>query len=396
MSTSADVAAAPGRAGRPPAITALTGLRFAAAAIVMVEHFPRLFPGLDPLAASQGGAGVGLFFVLSGFVLVYNYGARFATGAAGYGRFLRARLARVYPFHVICLVLVTVVFALQRNPAVTHPGGSSVVGWLANLVLVHAWVPSLSFHSWNGPSWSISDELFFYAVFPVLCWRVLGRVRRAALPWIAAGLYVVDAVLFFGVSLLVARHEVAAGNAAGAPFLLSRVAYLPWLRVWEFGLGCVLGTMLAGPSGAGTSPTGPFGSRTVREVATVVVALAAVGIQFVPDCLQRRCGPSVGTAAALLDVKLYVIYVPLAAVLVAALAWGPTWLSGVLSRPWPVRLGEASYAFYLLQWTTRAVLDHAAPVGAVLTWAAVLATWVAALLAHRFVEAPLRRLVQPR
>ena len=68
-----------GRPHRRP-IDALTGLRFFAALIVAVSHFPQIIPidGLHVALERQGAAGVTIFFVLSGFVLTYNYADTFA------------------------------------------------------------------------------------------------------------------------------------------------------------------------------------------------------------------------------------------------------------------------------------------------------------------------------
>src|SRR5262245_1529969 len=64
-------------APRRPALPALTSVRFLAALHVVVYHFFLVFPSRLPwLVAGVIGAGytgVSFFFVLSGFVLAYNY-----------------------------------------------------------------------------------------------------------------------------------------------------------------------------------------------------------------------------------------------------------------------------------------------------------------------------------
>lgn len=371
---------------RPPSIEALTGLRFVAAAVVMIEHFPQLVPGLSSGAAEQGGAGVGLFFVLSGFVLTYNYADRMLAGTVDDRRFVHARLVRIVPLHVLALVLLTVVFVVIGNPVVTSPSLRTVGAWLANLLLVHAWVPALLLHSWNGPSWSISAELAFYLAFPLFVRRVLRGLGRTAVAVLLAACIAVSIVGFLAVSLVVARREVGNGNATGAPFLLSRLAYLPWLRIWEFFAGCALARLYATRRDGGL-----LGTAGRRHVALAVVAVLVVAIQVGPDCLATSCGPAAGSARALVVPTLYPVYVPLAVLVIAALAWGPTVVGGVLSRPTVLLLGEASYAFYLLQWSTRAVLDDAGVFGGAATWVAVVLTWMVSVAVHRRVEAPLRR-----
>lgn len=59
---------------RSGTIPALTGLRFAAALMVFFSHYN--IPGLDGWALrvqGSGYSGVTFFFVLSGFIITYNY-----------------------------------------------------------------------------------------------------------------------------------------------------------------------------------------------------------------------------------------------------------------------------------------------------------------------------------
>src|SRR5580704_2443077 len=100
-------------AGRRPDVPALTGLRFLAAFSVLLAH------GLAATAANntlpQGvvywlmqasGFGMTLFFVLSGFVIHYNY-ARLVTdgGVRGIAAFLWARFARLYPLFLLMMLV---------------------------------------------------------------------------------------------------------------------------------------------------------------------------------------------------------------------------------------------------------------------------------------------------
>src|SRR5579884_322931 len=92
---------------RRPEIPALTGVRAVAAVLVVLYHYSihpvastfvpdRLRFALAP--AGLGFLGVDLFFILSGFILAYNYWHRIRTGGPrGYVRFLVLRLARIYP-----------------------------------------------------------------------------------------------------------------------------------------------------------------------------------------------------------------------------------------------------------------------------------------------------------
>ena len=67
-------------------LPALTGIRFYAALLVYLSHVP-IIPGGESLVGQRllfnaGVVGVSFFFVLSGFILTYNYADVFRTGIA--------------------------------------------------------------------------------------------------------------------------------------------------------------------------------------------------------------------------------------------------------------------------------------------------------------------------
>ena len=90
---------------RPEFLPALTGVRAFAALWVVALHLTAiesvLFHGTSADAlmflGHPGFLGVDVFFVLSGFIISYNYARTFDQPAerADYGRFLWARLSRI-------------------------------------------------------------------------------------------------------------------------------------------------------------------------------------------------------------------------------------------------------------------------------------------------------------
>jgi peptidoglycan/LPS O-acetylase OafA/YrhL len=88
----------------PRHLDALTGIRGIAAWGVVLYHIRLSLTGLLPAPViavfAKGYLAVDLFFILSGFVIWYNYAARIADGGAGAARlFLWRRFARVWPLH---------------------------------------------------------------------------------------------------------------------------------------------------------------------------------------------------------------------------------------------------------------------------------------------------------
>ncbi|MGC2856619.1 acyltransferase family protein [Novispirillum sp. DQ9] len=190
-------------------IKPLTSLRFFAAMMVVVLHvkdeFGSAFNLNDiSLMFDAGGIGVDFFFLLSAFILSHVHRADFLDSPwPQYKRFLLLRLARIYPLHLVILLLWLVAFSLVPLIAgglVTPQDGMaekhSAESFFTNLLLIHAW----GFHdieTWNHPSWSISSEWFAYLLFPVMIalwyrianWRL--RVLAAVLAYAgSAALYV--------------------------------------------------------------------------------------------------------------------------------------------------------------------------------------------------------------
>jgi peptidoglycan/LPS O-acetylase OafA/YrhL len=196
-----------GKAGH---IGGLTGLRGIAAWWVVLFHFreflPQTLPAWIGQTCAQGYLAVDLFFILSGFIIGYNYLTDFGILTyRQYFHFLGVRLARIYPLHIVMLAL----FLL--NPLAILIGASrgidsvryDPVYFVLSIFLVQNWGFTHSL-SWNIPAWSISTEWFAYLCFPFIAWvvdriprgfgpAVLGSVLPLAI--LAAGLWLTDETL---------------------------------------------------------------------------------------------------------------------------------------------------------------------------------------------------------
>ncbi|RZL68534.1 MAG: acyltransferase [Variovorax sp.] len=169
-------------------LKALTSLRFVAALMIMAHHAPHLFrwEWIKGAPASLVH-GVSFFFVLSGFILTHVYSSK---PLPRYSSFVRARFARLWPVHIVATIFLALTVA---DGSITFDGPGLFDKWVVlgfNLALVHAIFPFLAYtFSWNSVSWSISTEMFFYLVFPLLIvniertwhWKLLGAGCLAAL-----------------------------------------------------------------------------------------------------------------------------------------------------------------------------------------------------------------------
>ncbi len=179
-----------------PHLAVLTGIRAVAFFWVFLYHAVQLDYvntldwGLLAPVIAKGYLGVDLFFLLSGFIIAYNYQDKLLnTDKSGIFRYLFLRFARIYPVHG-CMLLITALFYLTKvyglHQAISEPERYTALQFIYNLLNIHGWGIS-AVTSWNRVSWSVSCEWFAYLIFP-LCVGFFAKARplRQTLLWIAA------------------------------------------------------------------------------------------------------------------------------------------------------------------------------------------------------------------
>ncbi len=172
-------------------IKALTGLRFFAAIWVVLFHFRPLLAQAAPDVSSalapvldSGAQGVDLFFILSGFVLAWNYLDRMGPSWSTRDtlHFLWMRLARVWPVYLVTLHLAAlwIIFTLNVGHVPAENADTlTATSYIRQLFLVQLWFqPYFDGSSWDGPAWSISAEWLAYLTFGFLA-LVIFRLARA-------------------------------------------------------------------------------------------------------------------------------------------------------------------------------------------------------------------------
>lgn len=178
----------------PRHLDALTGIRGIAAWGVVLYHIrlslTELLPPPVIAVFAKGYLAVDLFFILSGFVIWYNYAARISQGGAGAARlFLWRRFARVWPLHGAILggfvALALTMLATGRDAS-----GYPLAELPLQLLLIQNWGFTGNL-SWNHPAWSISTEFAAYLVFPLLVlmarWDRVPSAMLLALATLLAG-----------------------------------------------------------------------------------------------------------------------------------------------------------------------------------------------------------------
>ncbi|MDR6490412.1 peptidoglycan/LPS O-acetylase OafA/YrhL [Paraburkholderia terricola] len=356
------------------AFPALTSIRFIAAFAVVVSHYSE--NNLLPLPSAifdfidGGRSAVSLFFVLSGFILTFTY--RDKLGHGGVRTFYEARIARIYPMILLGLLLCVpvVAYLLYTGDAslmlkwyaikeAVYP--ALVVSLVCQLLLINGWFPfSAIKQPWNGPSDSVSCEVFFYLLFPFLLRRIT-RMRAARIALVSVALWLATGVW---IALLHAYMPISRSGAM--------IYSMPLSRLSEFVMGIAAAIFYLRLRASGTS-------QHVRGVVLIGVAsFALTGLSA-----WRPVAPS------------FFLDAPLFAALILGLALLERPVVGLLNWRPLVRLGDASYSLYLIHMPL-ALWSLMLGFGPSNGWMVIVFCIVASLLCFKLYEEPMRRRLKAR
>jgi peptidoglycan/LPS O-acetylase OafA/YrhL len=312
---------------RQQKLDALTSMRFVAAAMIVIGHASLVFGSIGIQIPVPTGQGVSFFFVLSGFILAYNYPN--LANASQIRHFYLARFARVWPLHAFtCILWIGLIYKFDRT---YFPGLEGVGRLLANIFLLQAWVPfkdwSLSF---NGVSWSLSAEFFFYACFPFLI-----AAWKRSWHWLFLGqVFVVVAMVSIGHFWSLPPEDEYRGIG-----LLGVLYFNPLVRILEFTIGITTAQIVRQVSGARISISS--WQWFVLELA----AILGVVMSLLSAASFSGLSNTLGTSVAYYFTRegLWLFWAILIGVF--ALSHGP--ITRLLSARFPVFLGEISFSLYL-------------------------------------------------
>lgn len=151
-------------------IIPLTSFRFIAAFLVFLFHIHIRWPMISNVFFNnilmEGAVGMSLFFILSGFILTYNYYGSDLTLQKNYISFLVKRFARIYPVYVLSGLLFMILGFF--NIEAPYKIAKAIYILSIDTFLLQGWFPTL-FKYWNnGGTWSLSVEAFCYILFPTI------------------------------------------------------------------------------------------------------------------------------------------------------------------------------------------------------------------------------------
>jgi peptidoglycan/LPS O-acetylase OafA/YrhL len=295
----------------------LTFIRFLAVLLVLIYHGGagdyiqpiNVFP-ISVLLRSAPAA-VSYLYVLSGFVMslaYYKPNERFDAGA-----FWKARIIRIYPLYIISFLLVVFYYidfiARIKPPKI-----------LANIFVLQAWYPPYA-QSFNYPSWSMTVEFFFYAVFPLFTiWAYRQTTRK---------LISVSVALWIGSQI--AHYFLWMFHF---PEWELFIVYFPPFHLNSFILGAVGGIWFL-REGQRQELKPIFISLVFVGSLLLASAFLILGALYpqIPNDLQPMAG----------------LFSPVFVLVIVSLALDRSRFSLILQHPWLMALGESAYAIYILQ-----------------------------------------------
>lgn len=141
-------------------------LRIAAAFMVFTIHLFIFIPQLPRSVCdvlSNGGYGVSVFFVISGFLIFQSI-----EHSDSLKEYYVKRVSRIVPSYYAILLVAIVVWdgILHQMPEDTFLH----LGWLRYFLFLHTWLPSAEYDLWNNlwGLWTISCFAFFYLIAPAI------------------------------------------------------------------------------------------------------------------------------------------------------------------------------------------------------------------------------------
>ena len=220
-----------GRATRESKLNSIQVLRGIAALYVTIYHLKDVIPPgaafrkeLDFLSDS-GPAGVSLFFVISGFIMVYIT-RNTVPSARNIFRFTAKRLIRIWPAYAV----ITLAYCLLHSRVSPNPNWASDL-WRSLLFLPLANTPAPFYgYAVLGVGWSLNYEIYFYLLIAV-------SMLFARLRWYA--FFLIIAVTLVGIPTYYGVFTLRADKMSdlGAPYLNMITSPI----IWNFVSGVFLG-----------------------------------------------------------------------------------------------------------------------------------------------------------
>ncbi len=365
----------PSEAVRKPPLPALSGLRTLLAVNVMFFHFSPPHPAFLSPMIGNAYVFVSFFFLISGFVLGYNYADRPKLSKR---TFYLTRISRVYPVYLLVLALSIPFLKLERA---AHTTAGFVAGLVLTPLALQGWSPTLATF-WNTVGWTVPAEFLVYLVFPFLLLFFARHAHRIQTP-----ARLLSAILLLWLIGMVPHVLYTIFNPDHLPEAATRFSYGFWLRALKYSPAAYFCTFAAGVLLARLHAVLPL--SPMRRSLLALSGLTGLALFFA--YLVGRV-PYIVIHGSLL--------LPLFAMLLLGLT-GPNPVAAIFSWTPLVRFGETTFALYLLHFNALLLIQYY-KVPARLhvqrfdPWISYAAVMLLAFLVLHLYERPVRRLMLSR
>ena len=338
----------------------IQGLRGISVLVVVLYHAGLQLPG--------GFVGVDMFFVISGFVvsrLIFDEVQ--STGAFSFSNFFSRRIRRLIPILTLVNVLTLLGVHIflspfgERQQASATASASAFFSANVNLMRDNSYINLI-----DNPFrhlWSLAVEEQFYLFFPVLAVLCLLYSRRSKRSFVALSISALSILAVCSFLLALYSTRLAVGESWNQFGFFG----LP-TRIWEFVIG-ILAMVFLGHWRIEANPR---------------IALAGgcgvIGIVWALICLKESNEFPQVTA---------LIPVVSTALLLVCSVHGSL-LRKILSAPFLVRIGDASYGWYLWHWPMIVFTQRVWPDQFVATCVASIFALVLSFVSLRLIENPIR------
>lgn len=360
------------------------------------------YPAFLKPITDQGTMGVSFFFCLSGFIMTYNYFEWFKEDTKLTGKFLKARIARIYPMSIFVLLLATPLTLMQfddqrlwmeQNTRFDITPLSTIISWLASLFLVQTFVVDSQMGYWVPPAWTLSVEMFFYAAFPLFVKYILSKIAnfRALITLVLVLIF-----LQFFFFLLVLYFCLQLNDPIQTVYyVFHQVTTAPFLRVWEFFLGCAAGYLFLRYYEAVKVPG--FVRLLRKPVFRNFLIIFSVSIIVV--IINWNLNGNTNVVGGVLDLlRYFVLVTPFFCLILVACSFGSTLLHFVLDRPLFHLLGEASFSLYITQSVILAILPLVIKTDGSSRWlvgiGGIVLNILFSIFCYKYIETPARQLIR--
>jgi peptidoglycan/LPS O-acetylase OafA/YrhL len=358
-------------ATRRPPLPALTGIRTLLAIFIILFHFTPPHLGLLYPFIDNGYVFVGVFFLISGYVLTYNYADRAQTLSKR--EFWLARFSRLYPVYLLVLILS---FSMLQDEWHARPHAEFWQGIVLTPLVLQGWSPSVATF-WNTVSWTLTSECVLYLAFPWLI-RLPWPKRPLQLVLLLIGLWILGLIPHSLYLYLNPDHIVGPVDRYSSTQLIRFLKYTPLPYVCTFLTGVTLGKL---QHALVLTPRQRF---TLSAISLLVVGVFFYTLVHHTPYLLMHGG----------------LMTPIFAALVLGLS-GPHPISALFSWRPLLLIGESSYCLYLLHFNVfQLIHTHHLPerlhLAALDPWLSYAILILLALAVFHFVEVPARKAILNR